>query len=164
MSVKRLETGSPLTTDCYNGTNANSGCGVTAATSSSSSSITPTYGPLYNALGGGIAALELRTAGIRIWQFARSAIPSDISAGIPDPSSWGTALADFPSTDCDIGSHFRNLSIVADIDLCGSWAGATSVYANSGCPGSCTDFVAQNPAAFETAFWQFGGWKVYAAS
>jgi len=75
--------------------------------------------------------MELRTAGIRMWQFARSAIPSDITSGSPDPSTWGEATADFPNTNCDIGNHFRNQSIIANIDLCGSFAGDPKVYAES---------------------------------
>jgi len=76
-------------------------------------------------------AMELRDAGIRMWQFTRSAIPSDVTAGTPDPSTWGEATADFPGTDCDIGSHFKNQSIIANIDLCGSWAGSQSIYSET---------------------------------
>lgn len=75
--------------------------------------------------------MELRTAGIRMWQFARASIPADVTSGSPDPSTWGEATADFPSTDCDISTHFRNQSIIANIDLCGSWAGEQSVYSET---------------------------------
>ena len=112
--------------------------------------------------------MELRSDGIRVWFFPRSAIPVDISnpgPTSPDPSSWGTALADFPNTGCDIGSHFANMSIIANVDLCGSWAGAESVYsAQDGCPGLCTDLVASNPGAFEEAYWQFRSFEVYRAT
>ena len=113
-----------------------------------------------------IYAMELRSAGIRTWVFPRSDIPEDIkdSAAVPDPSIWGTALADFPSTDCSIGDHFRNQSIIANIDLCGSWAGAYNAYYQQGnCPGACTDYVAVNPAAFSNAYWEFASFKVYQA-
>lgn len=128
-------------------------------------------------------AMELRTAGIRMWQFARSSIPSDVTSGSPDPSTWGEATADFPSTDCDIGSHFRNQSIIANIDLCGSWAGEQSVYsetcklpfplgskekrtkANCGIgSGTCQDQVANNATAFTNAYWEFGKFSVYSSS
>jgi hypothetical protein len=98
-----------------------------------------------------------------MWQFSRGSIPADIDAKTPNPSTWGTPLADFPSTECPINSHFRNQSIIIDIDLCGTWAGSASVYDES-CPGTCTDFVATNNTAFETAYWQFGGFDVYQAS
>ena len=120
MSVKRKEAGKSLTTSCVNSTDSNAGCGVDAGSQS--------FGNTFKSNGGGIMAMELRTEGIRVWQFARDVVPSDVSSGSPDPSTWGEATADFPSTDCDIGSHFRNQSIIANIDLCGSWAGATNVY------------------------------------
>lgn len=154
MGQKREETGKILTKDCYSGTNPNTGCGVQGPQD--------TYGQALNANGGGVYAMEWRSEGIRMWFFPRSNIPSDITEGVsPDPSSWGTALADFPNTNCDIGSHFRNQSIIANIDLCGDWAGNAAVYTAHGCPGLCTDFVANNAAAFETAFWQWNGWQVY---
>lgn len=110
-------------------------------------------------------ALEWRDEGIRVWFFERSSIPSDITAGSsPDPSSWGEALADFPSTNCDISSHFKNHTIIANIDLCGQWAGQTSVYSAGSCPGTCTDFVAYQADKFDTAFWEFKSFKVYTAS
>lgn len=155
MDQKRKETGKVLTVDCYNSTSSNAGCGVQGPQD--------TYGQALNANGGGVYAMEWRSEGIRMWFFPRSNIPSDITEGVsPDPSSWGTALADFPNTGCDIGSHFRNQSIIANIDLCGDWAGNTAVYSTTdGCPGLCTDFVANNAAAFETAFWQWNSWQVY---
>ncbi|OCK75986.1 glycoside hydrolase family 16 protein, partial [Lepidopterella palustris CBS 459.81] len=157
MNRKRKETGKALTTNCYNGTDENAGCGVQGPKN--------TFGQALNANGGGVYAMEWRTAGIRVWFFPRSNIPSDIITGTsPDPSSWGTALADFPNTGCSISSHFRNQSIIANIDLCGSWAGAMAVYSTQdGCPGLCTDFVANNAMSFETAFWQWNSWKVYTA-
>ena len=155
MDQKGIETGKVLTKDCYSGINSNTGCSVQGPQD--------TYGQALNANGGGVYAMEWRSEGIRMWFFPRSNIPSDITKGVsPDPSSWGTALADFPNTDCDIGSHFRNQSIIANIDLCGDWAGDTAVYSTAdGCPGLCTDFVTNNAEAFETAFWQWNSWQVY---
>lgn len=123
MNVKRIMSGTNLNTNCYNVTNDNAGCGVKTAAD--------TYGTAYNDAQGGVMALEWRDEGIRVWQFGRSSIPSDISARSPDPSTWGTASADFPNTNCDISSHFRNQSIIVNIDLCGQYAGG--VYADSGC-------------------------------
>jgi len=157
MSVKRKETGKVLESNCYNGTDGNAGCGVQGATD--------TFGEEFNTAGGGVMAMELRSAGIRMWQFGRSSIPSDITAETPDPSTWGEALADFPSTDCDIGSHFKNQSIIVNIDVCGTWAGATSVYTDEdNCPSTCTDYAANNPTAFTNAYWEFSSFKVYQSS
>ncbi|KAL3422875.1 putative endo-1,3(4)-beta-glucanase [Phlyctema vagabunda] len=157
MKVKRKETGKVLETQCQNGTNDNAGCGVKTGSA--------TFGQEFNANGGGVMAMELRDAGIRIWQFLRGSIPSDITAGSPDPSTWGEAAADFPSTNCDISSHFRNQSIIANIDLCGTWAGSTSVYTDEdNCPGTCSDYVANNATAFTNAYWEFGEFNIYSAS
>lgn len=159
-NVARRETGKVLSADCLNSTDDNAGCGVRGSPA--------TYGAALNANGGGVYAMELRAAGIRVWFFGRNEIPSDLVYGndsAPDPSRWGEALADFPSTDCDIGTHFRNQSIIANIDLCGSWAGETSVYSTQdACPGTCESFVTSNNTAFETAYWEWAGFRVYAAS
>ncbi|XDG02035.1 hypothetical protein ABKA04_001650 [Annulohypoxylon sp. FPYF3050] len=154
MKVKRKMTGSSIATDCYNATDDNAGCGVRTATD--------TYGSAYNDANGGIMAMEWRDEGIRVWQFGRNGIPTDITSGSPDPTSWGEAAADFPNTDCDIGSHFRNQSIIVNIDLCGQYAG--NVYSTSGCPSNCTDYVANYPSAFTDAYWEFGAFQVYKAS
>ncbi|KAH8888722.1 glycoside hydrolase family 16 protein [Thozetella sp. PMI_491] len=152
-SVKRVMSGSAVQGDCNNSVNGNSGCGVTGTSS--------TFGEAFNRAGGGVMAVEWRNEGIRMWQFGRSSIPSDITNKDPDPSSWGTALADFPSTGCDVGSHFRNQSIIVNIDLCGDWAGRSDIYGQSGCPSNCTNFVSNNPEAFKTAYWEFGSFQVY---
>jgi len=135
MDVKRNMTGSVarvlgsdiLATDCDvspGNNNNNAGCGVNGSPE--------TYGAAFNAAGGGIVAVEWRAEGIRIWQFGRTAIPADIKAGEPDPSAWPVPLADFPNTNCDIGGHFRNASIVVNIDLCGD-AMPEKVWGASGC-------------------------------
>ncbi|KAJ5089040.1 hypothetical protein N7532_007724 [Penicillium argentinense] len=158
MDVKRKETGSPVYKSCDNTTNSNSGCGVMGDES--------TYGEAMNNNGGGVYALELREAGIRAWFFPRNSIPDDItnSSAVPDPSTWGTALADFPSTECNIPSHFRNQSIIANIDMCGELAAQPQYYDQMyKCPGTCSDFVANNPSAFEEAYWEFAGFQVYQA-
>lgn len=165
MGVKRKETGSALATNCLNATDGNSGCGVQGNTA--------TFGEEFNNNGGGVYAMELRSAGIRVWFFDRDNIPADVITStsnttevIPDPSSWPQALADFPSTDCDIGSHFRNQSIIVDIDLCGDWAGQTQYYSTqSKCPGTCIDYVSNQPgSAYENAFWEFASFRVYQSS
>jgi len=168
MSVKRKETGTALQKNCLNSTDGDSGCGVQGSTA--------TFGEDFNSNGGGVYALELRDAGIRVWFFDRDSIPSDIdtstsnstntTAAVPDPSTWGEALADFPSTDCDVSSHFRNQSIIVNIDLCGDWAGQTQYYSTqSGCPGTCEEYVSDQPgSAYDNAYWEFASFRVYQAS
>jgi len=123
--------------DCHNATNSNAGCNVRGQPA--------TYGPDFNTRGGGVVALEWRTEGIRVWVFPRDA-DTGVTAlpvqgddeGAPDPSVWGPPLADFPATSCDISSHFRNQSIVVNIDLCGYLTEA--VWESSGCSESLSRF------------------------
>ncbi|KXX74160.1 hypothetical protein MMYC01_207865 [Madurella mycetomatis] len=165
-NVQRRMTGTPGQGNCHNEINYNTGCTVTGPPA--------TYGPEFNAAGGGIVALEWRDEGIRAWVFGRgqdqgqglTALPAAggeraAPGAVPDPSTWGPPLADFPNTSCDVGRHFRNQSIVVNIDLCGPLAKAT--YASSGCPSTCEDFVANNPSAFANAYWEFGAFQVYRA-
>lgn len=121
---RREMTGEALHANCDAALNSNSGCGVRGENSS--------YGQALNAGGGGITAVEWRSAGIRVWQFPRDDIPGDIRNNTPDPSTWGSASADFPNTGCNIDKHFRNQSIIINISLCGDWAGG-SAYTESGC-------------------------------
>ncbi|KAF1986317.1 glycoside hydrolase family 16 protein [Aulographum hederae CBS 113979] len=174
MSGKRKMWGQGLEEDCWNLASENEGCGVRGSQES--------YGEAFNANGGGIYALEYRRAGLRIWFFPRSSIPPDLQSPSsstqspftspssppyttytsPDPSSWGTPLADFPATNCDIARHFGALNLIANIDLCGDWAGQVGVF-GTGCPGTCTDFVRGNPLTFGSAYWEWRGWRVYQA-
>lgn len=171
--VKRIQEGDPLQGNCLNSTNNNAGCGVAVTEQVGGGN---SYGADFNSGGGGVIALEVRDAGIRLWQFARSSMPNDISnfaanvgtnnnanRVIPDPSTWGTASADFPSTECTIGNHFRNQTIIINVTICGD-----AIYPRweeSGCPmKTCEDFQAENPQAFTDAFWEFGGFEVYKAS
>ncbi|EXJ82567.1 endo-1,3(4)-beta-glucanase [Capronia epimyces CBS 606.96] len=165
MGVKRKETGKVLKTNCLNSTDGDSGCGVQGTTA--------TFGEEFNNNGGGVYAMELRDAGIRVWFFDRDNIPDDITTStsnstdvIPDPSTWSEALADFPNTNCNIGDHFRNQSIIVDIDLCGQWAGQSQYFnTQSGCSGTCVDYVSNQPgSAYQNAYWEFGSFRVYQAA
>ncbi|KAJ6257083.1 hypothetical protein Dda_7968 [Drechslerella dactyloides] len=166
--VKRKQTGKVLSTNCLNSTNYNMGCAVAGRANS--------YGDAANRGGGGVYAMEWRTAGIRMWFFPRSAIPPDVrtaltndnkntaakDGGKPDPSSWGMATADFPSTGCDIDKHFKNHRIIINISLCGDWAGAQSIYTDEyACPGTCAEYVGSHPEGFAQAYWAINSIRVY---
>ncbi|RGP79954.1 hypothetical protein FLONG3_1898 [Fusarium longipes] len=153
MDVRRKNTGETVRKDCNYEKNNNDGCGVKSDADG--------YGTGFNKNGGGIMAVEWRKQGIRMWQFARNSIPSDIKSNAPAPNTWGTAVADFPNTDCNIESHFKNQSIIANIDLCGSLV--YDAWGESGCPSNCKDLVANNPEAFKNAYWEFGSFQVYQA-
>jgi hypothetical protein len=107
------------------------------------------YGLDFNANNGGIYATEWTSDYIRIWFFPRSSIPSDITLGNPDPSSWGTPDTNFQG-GCDIDTHFINNNFVFDTTFCGDWAG--SVWSNdqtcSKLATTCEEYVAGNPGAF----------------
>ncbi|PWY67229.1 hypothetical protein BO94DRAFT_590928 [Aspergillus sclerotioniger CBS 115572] len=81
----------------------------------------------------------------------------------PNPQTWGPPLAHFPNTNCNIGDHFKDLKIIANIDLCGQNAGHPAVYNDQdGCPGTCEEFVRGNlPELAEEAYWEFGGFWVF---
>lgn len=123
MDVRREETGKTLQKNCNHEKDDNAGCGVLSKPAG--------YGSVFNKNGGGVMAVEWRHEGIRMWQFGRDSIPSDIKGNNPKPDTWGTAVADFPNTHCDIGTHFKNQSIIANIDLCGSLV--YHVWDDSGC-------------------------------
>ena len=74
-------------------------------------------------------------AGIKVWFFSRDSIPSDISNDSPDPTGWGTPMANFPSDDCSPYTYFYDHYNIFDTTLCGDWAGASSVWNYAGYAG-----------------------------
>lgn len=97
------------------------------------------YGKAFNDARGGVFAHTWDETGIKIWRFSRKSIPHDITAKTPNPSNWGHPVAYFPSTHCDMASHFFNHQLIFNIDFCGPWV--DSVYGSSGCPLTCSDYV-----------------------
>ncbi|RMD39181.1 hypothetical protein DV735_g5949, partial [Chaetothyriales sp. CBS 134920] len=138
-------TGTVDTTNCdwdAVGQTANVGCSFDESTPE-------TFGTGFNAIGGGVYATEWTSHAISIWFFPRAQIPSDITSGSPDPSSWSEPLAIFAGS-CDIDNHFKNHQIVFDISMCGDWAGnkwsddeVCSVLAST-----CESYVQNNPSAY----------------
>jgi hypothetical protein len=119
--------------------NGNSGCGVTAPSSTS-------YGTGFNNIDGGIYATQITPTSISIWFFPRNAIPTNLQ----DPTTWGAPQANFQG--CDVQSHFSNLQLVFDTTFCGDWAGNVWPYDATCAPkdaNGCVDFVAKNPGAYE---------------
>ncbi|KAI0961078.1 hypothetical protein AcV7_000274 [Taiwanofungus camphoratus] len=158
MPSSRSELGTPQSNDCDVNTDGNSGCGVQDPSSNS-------FGPDFNNEGGGWYTMERTTSFVKVWFWSRSdsTVPSDVSsgAGSVDTDNWGTPAAYFPNTDCDINSVFGPNNIIFDLTLCGDWAGSSSVYSDAGCPGSCVDYVNNNPSAFSDAYWDVAGVRVY---
>jgi len=153
-------TGTLQTNDCdLNDNNNTVGCGI-------SDNSTQSYGTGFNAINGGVYAMEWTSAAIQIWFFPRSSIPSDISSGnTPDPANWGEPDAIFNGPDCNIDNNFANNSVVIDTTFCGDFAGSTWAAAG-GCASltgqpSCSVYVGSNPSVFEKAHWEFHYIKVF---
>ncbi|KAJ7597059.1 glycoside hydrolase family 16 protein [Mycena floridula] len=157
-------------TVCNGRVNSNAGCGVTEFSRAS-------YGPYFDAQGGGVFAMKWDENGIAVCKsrfhivsmasnnmyllsgsFYRAAIPQDILAGSPNPSNWGVPVALLEPAGCDPLTYFVNHSIVFDITFCGDWAGNS--YATSGCPGTCADRL-KDPTNFANASWSINSLKVY---
>ncbi|OAA67501.1 Concanavalin A-like lectin/glucanase [Cordyceps fumosorosea ARSEF 2679] len=139
--------------------NALTGCGQQSGDNQN-------YGDGFNAIGGGVYAMEWTDARIAIWFFPRHSIPNDITSGNPAPSGWGQPSGSFsPGQTCDITSAFKDHKIVFDTTFCGNWAG--EVWAsNAECSAhgpSCKDYVASNPKDFAEAYWSINSVKVYKA-
>ena len=108
-------------------------------------------------------ATEVTSQGIKIWSFPRSKIPAGIES--PDPSTWGKPVAAFAG-ECDINTHFKDMSILFDTTFCGQWAGDPHVWAQSSCAAkapTCQAYVQENPQMFGSAYWLINSVKVYEA-
>ncbi|KJZ79020.1 hypothetical protein HIM_01793 [Hirsutella minnesotensis 3608] len=124
------------------------------------------YGDGFNAIRGGVYATEWTSDHIAVWFFPRSSIPRDITAGRPDPSSWGQPAARFNGGNgCNIDDNFANNQIVFNTAFCGDWAGQPSVWGSdktcAAKAATCNDYVAANPDAFRDAYWEINSVKVY---
>ncbi|KAG9103600.1 hypothetical protein FRC06_009610 [Ceratobasidium sp. 370] len=138
---------------CASREGANAGCGFSDPNPAS-------YGQGFNDAGGAVIAMDWQASGIRIWSFGRNAIPSDLqnSGAKPSPDSWGTPVAAWSSSSCNIVNEVKHHNIVFDITLCGGWAGDN--YANSGCPGTCSDRIME-PSNFDNAVWKIKSVAIY---
>lgn len=146
--VVRMAAGSPQTKECDVGTQ-NVGCGYVPPASDTSS-----YGDTFNAVGGGIYAMQWDDYYIKVWHFDRRDAPADIAAKAPQPEGWGKPQAVYGGKSCDVKSHFRDMSIVLNINFCGDYGNA--LWHQDGCSAlapTCTDWVAKNPNAFSNVYW-----------
>ncbi|KZT22104.1 glycoside hydrolase family 16 protein [Neolentinus lepideus HHB14362 ss-1] len=154
------------TTNCAAAETQNAGCGIRANTNNS-------FGTGFNAIGGGVYAMHWTSDLISVYFFPRSSIPSDIAAGNPDPTSlaWGTPMALWPGTSCNMTEFFYSNVAIFDTTLCGDWAGG--VWNDAGIPGqeqscaqrtgysTCEAFVRAEGSAFEQAYWEVNYVKIY---
>lgn len=154
-------------TDCSAANTGNQGCGVRAAQTNS-------FGEAFNNIGGGVYGMKWDDSGIAVYFFPRSAIPSDITSGAPQPSKWGQPMAFWPAAQCNPFQFFNSHSLIFDTTLCGDWA--SSAWGVSGIPGqdqscaqrtgvsTCEEFIRNNGASFNDAYWEVKSVKVYQTS
>lgn len=131
------------------------GCGVELNSSSS-------FGQGFNNSGGGIYATELTTDGfITIWFFPKGTEPADLINGTPDPSSWLNSDNVIKFNQCK--GNFKNLEIVLNTDLCGTWAG-TKFINDKGVKGTqaCQDYI--DTQDLTSAYWSIDYIKVFQKS
>lgn len=150
-------------TDCNAGSSTEpgtTGCSIKAPTNYTvNGQSMATAGPAFNEQGGGVYVHEWTAKGMSVWLFPRNGLPSDLSAGKPNPDTWTQKpLAKFFGTGCDFTTAFKPQQLVVNIDLCGQWAG--NVF-----PGGwakCNDFVTNTPSAFDEAFFDFASIRMFA--
>ncbi len=150
--------GQNIQTDCNAG-DGSEGCSVHAPLNySMNGQPMATAGPDFNAQGGGVYVHHWSEAGINIWLFSHDSLPKDIADGCPNPSSWTQKpLASFSGSGCDFNTAFLPQQLIINIDVCGDWAG--EVY--PGGNGTCADFAANNPSAYQEAYFEFASIKMY---
>ncbi len=107
--------GHSVQTNCDVAATGNAGCSVLDASAKS-------YGLAFNNNGGGFYAMERSSQGVKVWFWPRHAkgIPADVAKGSKtvNPDKWGTPAAHFPSTSCNMASHFGPHNIVINLSLC----------------------------------------------
>lgn len=162
-----LTTGGFNSYDCSSVDTSNQGCGARDQTNDNS------YGSGFNNVNGGVYAMVWDMAGIKVWWFQRSNIPSDIANDQPDPTGWGTPVANFPADDCSPYTYFYDHYNIFDTTLCGDWAGADAVWNYAGYAGqdqscaaltgysTCSDFVLNSGSSFADAFWEIASVKYF---
>ncbi|KAJ7930908.1 glycoside hydrolase family 16 protein, partial [Mycena leptocephala] len=81
------------------------------------------FGPAFNSAGGGVFALEFAAEGIKTWFWTAGSVPADITNLAPTPSKWGTAAArlSIPTSNCSPETYFKDLLLVVNTNLAGSW-------------------------------------------
>ncbi|KAF9556138.1 hypothetical protein CPC08DRAFT_670251 [Agrocybe pediades] len=162
------QTGSPGQLNC-NSTDS-SGCTVLETKQGS-------FGQQFAANGGGVFATQFDFSGIFIWFWPRANVPPSLqnttsTSPLASLADWGPPSAAYPSSNdtngCNIPSFFDAQNIVIDITLCGTFAGAPSIYqpqcGSQGPTGLCyNDNVIGSGANYANAFFEIPYVRVYAA-
>jgi hypothetical protein len=132
------------------------GCGVQLNSQSS-------FGQGFNTNGGGIYATELTSDGfITIWFFQKDTEPQDLINDTPDPSSWPNSDNVIKFNQCK--GNFKNLEIVLNTDLCGTWAGTNFINEITNAKGiqECQKYI--DTQDLSKAYWSIDYIKVFKKS
>lgn len=148
-----IETGSLVSTDCFNQTNGNQGCIVDVPGSS--------YGSSFAQNGGGVYALNWNTSGIFVYFFPRASIPSDVDTASPNPAGWGLPVAAYPTSSCDASQFVKQQTLILDITICGNFALNVFAQTCSSVASSCLDLV-QTPSNYDDAYFEMKYVRVFA--
>ncbi|KAF3040253.1 hypothetical protein E8E12_003151 [Didymella heteroderae] len=125
-----------------------------------------TFGDSSNQNGGGIWATQVEAEGIKIWHFARSNIPADITSDSPDPSKRGMPVVSLVLRNRDISKAWRRMKLIFNTTFCGESAGSeawkdhTQCHAKTGV-ASCNDYVAKTPSAFDDVYFLVNSVRTY---
>ncbi|GAA5985051.1 hypothetical protein JCM10908_002502 [Rhodotorula pacifica] len=148
--------------NCDTKANMNSGCTFLDPRTTSN-------GAAFAANGGGVFAAQLSKDGVSIWFFPRPSVPTDLafsasssSNPVPDPSTWGTPVAFYPTSSCNVSDHFSAQQIVVTITACGDWAG--QVTNSTGCPlktDSCYTSFVLDSSNYDQAYFEIPSIRVY---
>lgn len=116
---------------------------------------------------GATFAMQWVDDAIKIWNWLPDNVPSDITAGTPDPDantdSWGQPQLLVENDSCDLASAFSNQQLVFNIDFCGDTAGNSVLWADtcSAMGPTCVDYVASTPSAFSETYFMIEGIQFY---
>ncbi|CZR64431.1 uncharacterized protein PAC_14329 [Phialocephala subalpina] len=151
------QTGTLLSADCASST----GCSILDDSDPDS------FGAQFNDNGGGVFATLWDSNAIQVWFFTSGTTPDDITNGTPDPTNWGTPVANFQGS-CNIDESFADNKIVFDMDFCSSLVEAN--WASDGCDSlaaTCREYVASFPgdlmdfSDFDEVYWGINAVTVY---
>jgi hypothetical protein len=106
-----------------------------------------------------------------MYVFHRDAVPADITAGTPNPDSWGPADFSVPASSCDVGpSNFKDLGVIVTDQLGGTFSSGTWTIGAAGQgQGTCSDITGTSPYGYITGtggsltdtHWSFSSIRTY---
>ena len=77
------------------------------------------YGQVLTEAGSAVFATLFTDDGISIWRWGHDEAPAGTRNGEPNPSNWGSPLAHWSATSCDISKYFGGQTLTFNIELCG---------------------------------------------